>query len=241
MIVMCFIAAFISLMVAAAELITRIRDLPPHAFLRPPTLFYLFFNVSLSLIALYILMQTDMFDFSAGLDRIQAALAAGLGSTVLMRSKFFKADINGKEAAIGPEFVINAFLEFLQREIDRDRAIERKRLVEEYMRNIDFQAASVYVLATITASLQENRPDEVELLEEITKIAQSDIDEVDKSYSLGYLILDAVGERFLKNMFTREIRGRFSRTADESHASPHAFHGPGTSGVPDDEDHRDGS
>ncbi|QTA85215.1 hypothetical protein [Desulfonema magnum] len=206
------ITIFLSLLVAVAELFTKFQDEPFDVIRKWPALLYLFVNLLISCVCLYILTKTDIFGVAGEIDQLKAALTAGLGSTVLMRSKFLKANINGKEAAIGPEFIINVFLETLEKSIDRNRAMERKKMVEECMADIDFYKTKDYVVTTILASSQIDSPETArELINSTTEIAESPMEDTDKSYALGYLILDNMGEKFLKTLFHDGNRDRFTR------------------------------
>jgi hypothetical protein len=196
------IAVFLSLLVAVAELLSKFKDEPFKIIGKNPfAWFYILFNVIIGAVSLYLLYRTNLFG-TTEYDLIKAAFTAGLGSTVLMRSKFFKTQFNGKDIAIGPEFIINVFLETLETMIDRDRALERKNLVEKHMSDIDFSTAKDYVITTILASSQTHSPEVTkEIMEEADKIEKSQMSDIDKSYALGYLIMDYMGERFLKEMF----------------------------------------
>ncbi len=199
----------LSLMVSIAELFSKFKDEPLYILKKLPAWFYILLNIAISCICLYILTQTTLFDTTDQLEGIKAAITAGLGSIVLMRSKFLKVNINGKEAAIGPEFIINVCLETLERAIDRDRAHTRKDLVEKCMADIDFNKAREYTITTIIASSQTTSPhtakELMEQAEDIKKLAG----DTEKSFALGYLVLDNMGEKFLGSLFHDKNRERF--------------------------------
>ncbi|OGW18041.1 MAG: hypothetical protein A3G93_08840 [Nitrospinae bacterium RIFCSPLOWO2_12_FULL_45_22] len=201
------ITIFLSLMVASAELVTKFKDEPFAILTKNITAwFYILFNILIASISLYLLTKTGFFG-NTEYDQIKAAFTAGFGSTILMRSKFFKVRINGKEAAIGPEIIINIFLETLEKMIDRDRALERKNIVEKYMADIDFDKTKDYVVTTIIASLQNASPETTrKLMDDTDKIAISSMGDIEKSFALGYLILDIMGEKFLKGLFYNKER-----------------------------------
>jgi hypothetical protein len=221
MIIAYLITIFISLLVAIAELFTKFRDEPFEVFKKSPAWLYLLFNLAIASLSLYMLTKTTLFNAANELDSLKAALTAGLGSTILMRSKFLKINLNGQEAAIGPEIIINVFLETLEHSIDRNRALIRKQLVEQQMEEIDFHKAKDYVVTTIIASSQAMSPEETKrLMEEAEKIAASPIAELEKSCALGYLVLDTRGEKFLKALFDRKNRTRFTREKQENPVNP---------------------
>jgi hypothetical protein len=210
------ITIFLSLLVAVAELFTKFRDEPFDVLKKSPAWVYLLMNGVIACLTLYMLTKTNLFNPTNELDSLKAALTAGLGSTILMRSKFLKINLNGQEAAIGPEIIINVFLETLERNIDRNRALERKQIVEQCMTDIDFNKAKDYIVTTILASRQIVSADETKkVMTEAEKIVNSPIDELEKSYALGYLVLDTMGEKFLKSLFDRKNKSRFTRESSE--------------------------
>jgi hypothetical protein len=206
------ITILLSGLVAIAEIFTKFQDEPLSTIKKPPAWLYVLFNLIVACITLYILLKTDLFDVTTELDWIEAAFTAGLGSTILMRSKFLKVNLNGKEVAVGPEMIINVFLETLERNIDRYRALDRKQIVEQCMSDIDFAKAKNYVLTTIIGSTQAVSPEDTKILmNEADNIENSPVDDIEKSFALGYLVLDTMGERFLKSLFDRKNRARFVR------------------------------
>jgi hypothetical protein len=204
------ITIVLSALVAVAELFSKFRDEPFYVLRRGPGICYVLFNVLIAVIALILIAKTGFIDTATESGWIKGAFAAGLGSTVLMRSKFFKITMNGKELAIGPEFIINLFLETLEKAIDRERALTRKKLVEHCMAEIDFNKAHQYSVTTIIASSQTASDQSVKkLIDDAEKIEKSSMGEIEKSFALGYLILDNMGEKFLQHLFQTENRERF--------------------------------
>ncbi len=212
---------FLSLLVAVAELFTKFRDEPLEVLKKSPAWLYLLFNMVIASITLYMLTKTNLFHAANELDYLKVGLTAGLGSTILMRSKFLKINLNGQEAAIGPEIIINVFLETLEHAIDRNRALVRKQIVEQCMADIDFAKAKDYVVTTIIASSQTVSAEETKtLIAEAENIATSALDTIEKSCALGYLVLDIMGEKFLNALFDRKNRTRFAREKQENPVIP---------------------
>jgi len=209
MITASIITCVLSLIVALAELFSKFRDEPFLVIKNLAAWVYIILNIIIALICFSIITQTNILG-TRELDLIHAAFLSGLGSAVIMRSKFLKININDKEAAIGPEIIINVFLETLEKTIDRDRALIRKQLVEKTMSGIDFYKAGEYVITTITGASQlASIEDTKRLVDEFTKIKESNMDNLNKSNSLGYLILDFMGEKFLKSFFNEENKREF--------------------------------
>ena len=204
------ITGILSLLIAVAELFSKFKDEPFKIVGKGSAVSYVLFNVLIAVAFLYLLMQADLFGTGEKVGWIKASLTAGLGSVVLMRSKFLKININGKEAAIGPEVIINVFLETLEVKIDRERGKVRRDLVEQHMAGIHFEKAAGYVVTTIQGARQTATPEQIKsMLDEIDKIFRVQTDPADKSYALGYMILDMMGEDFLKTMFHGKNRERF--------------------------------
>jgi hypothetical protein len=167
--------------------------------------------MSIAGIALKMILMTGMFP-SDPMGFLKAALTAGLGSPALMRSKWLKITISGKETAIGPEIIINIFLETLEKRIDRSRAIDRKKLVEDCMADIDFKKAKAYTVTTVIAASQTDTAEAVKnVIDESEKIAGSQMEDEEKSLALGYLVLDKMGEKFLSLLFHDKNRGKYTR------------------------------
>ena len=89
------ITILLSGLVAVAEIFTKFQDEPFSTIKKPPAWLYILFNLTVACITLYILIKTDLFDITTELGWIEAAFTAGLGSTILMRSKLLMTLENG--------------------------------------------------------------------------------------------------------------------------------------------------
>ena len=188
---------------------SKFRDEPYSLFKHSATWLYLIFNGLLALSCLFLLVKTALFGVSEA-DYVKAGLTAGLGSVVIMRSKFLKLTIGDKETAIGPEIIVNVFLETLETKIDRKRGLQRKKLVEKQMSDINFFKARDYVQTVLVNALQTKSEESIDkLMTAINEIAISELDDIDKSIALGFVILDFTGEDFLKEIFNDSNRQRF--------------------------------
>lgn len=210
------IALMLSFLFSAAELFSKFKDEPFLILTYKSAWLYILFNTLISGITFYLMQYTGFFGKPSA-DFFNTAFIAGLGSPVVLRSKFLKININGREAAIGPEIIINIFLETLEKQIDRSRAVIRKKLVEDIMSDIDFSKAHNYAVTTMIASSQIDSPEAVKtLMEEAEKITSSPIADEEKSLALGYLLLDMMGETFLKSLFHEKNRNKFMRSGYNS-------------------------
>ncbi|MEE4356770.1 MAG: hypothetical protein V2I97_09885 [Desulfococcaceae bacterium] len=210
------ITLMLSFLLAVAELFSKFRDEPFLVIKSNAAWAYILLNILIAVGSLHLLTGTDFFAApEKEMEWLKAAFLAGLGSAVLMRSKFIKISVNGKEAAIGPEVIINVFLDTLESHIDRERALIRKKLVESSMKGIDFAKASEYVLTTIPGARQTLTPESIHpIMDEMKKIHESPMRPPNKSIALGYLVLDIMGESFLKNLFNDENREEFREGAE---------------------------
>src|SRR6185295_14054321 len=119
-----FVLAFVcGCSVGVAEIVSRYRDEPLQAFLSPFGLIYALLNGSMSLAALLLVFKYPNVFPTVAKDGLAAALAAGFGAAVVMRSKI--AVIKGsddKDISIGPDFVIRILLRAVDTNVDRFRA-----------------------------------------------------------------------------------------------------------------------
>lgn len=211
-----YVVAFIlGLFVAATEIISRYRDEPLKAIDNRYGFSYLLLNGILSSVALLVLFLTGRIPPTDPLQKLLGALAAGFGAMVILRIKFFTIKSEGgEEISIGPGSVLDALVNYIDRQIDRSRAIERTELIKEVMEGIDFDKVKFYASTLILGSMQNlSAKDEEELGTGIKNIKESPVSPQEKSYALGFLMLDFMGENFLKEVFSEQaIRNRFKTT-----------------------------
>jgi hypothetical protein len=97
-----FFAFCIGGLTAFTEIITKFSDDPLKAFMTTQSVAYHVFNGVISVLALYVLLVNGA-PADSDISRAQLVLAAGLGSMLLMRSKFFNVKVGNDEVAFGPE------------------------------------------------------------------------------------------------------------------------------------------
>lgn len=124
------------------ELFSKFRDEPFRAVNSKTAWAYVLLNILISLAAFFMIVHSEL-----------------LGTAELMRSKFLKINVRGKEAVIGPEMIINVFLETLERKIDRERALMQKTLVEQCMTGIDLERSLEYAVTTVQGTRQTASPE----------------------------------------------------------------------------------
>jgi hypothetical protein len=117
-----------------------------------------------------------------------------------MRSKFFDVRAGDQDVSIGPEQFVKVFLGFLEKAIGRARTPSRMELVARVMDNIDPDKVEDFCTAMIEANqlVQERE----KLLQVIGAICSDKRrDKQIRSYKLGFVILNDMGEAFLERLF----------------------------------------
>lgn len=119
-----------------AEILSRYREEPWKASSSLPGMIYIGSNGLISTGAYWVVLHYPIFS-AISEPGFPAAIAAGLGSMAIFRSKVFvyKSD-NGNEYPIGPDIVLDIFLKTIDRQIDRGQALRRQKLITTQMSNI---------------------------------------------------------------------------------------------------------
>lgn len=207
------IAALCGVAVAGAEILSRYKDEPFKAIQRRWSLYYLILNALLSAAAFAIFVaagtvKTTTSDF----DTLKFALFAGFGAVVVMRAKLFNLKLEGGEKlGIGPDFVIDSFLSAIDRQTDRQRAYERANIVKQAMGGIDFTKALMPITVLLTRSMQNITPAEMTEFGQKVKELESEakMSNQEKSYGLGFEVLDLGGEDFFIKVFDDKERQKY--------------------------------
>lgn len=153
------LAILFSILVGAAEIISRYRDEPFAALLENghgPL--YLAINGLVGAAAFGLLSRYGNAILSGiGSDPLLRAIAAGFGSPFIMRSKLFTLHTaTGEDLGVGPDAVISILLRSVDRGIDRSRSARRLRLVFEECAHIPAREVSraISFMRTAIASFQ---------------------------------------------------------------------------------------
>jgi hypothetical protein len=176
-------------------------------------LIYTLVNGALAIAALR-LMQLFNVPQNSPIEQLNAIVVAGLGSMLVLRSKLFSVKVGGddkEQVSIGPDELVRIYLRFLEAEIDRERSLARMTFVRRLMRNIDFDRVKLYAVTMLdspqTLSVDE-RNQIVKIIEDISN--QSSIDSQMKSFRLGFVLINAMGEAFLEEVCRNEDGSSFS-------------------------------
>lgn len=198
-----FSAFLLGMATAFAEIISTFSDEPLKALQTPHAVLYHLMNGLIAVFALYVLIISGV-KHTTSLDRMQIVFAAGLGSMLIMRSKLFNIKIGNEDISFGPEQVIKVFFRYMQTAIDRVRARSRIDFVKLRMHNIDFDKVHEYSLSMLLAApltLDEKSKKDCE--EGILNLKDSSKDKQLKSYELGFILLNRMGEDFLNTLFEK--------------------------------------
>lgn len=201
-----FIAFMLGMATAFAEVIGKFRDEPLKAFRTPQALAYHTLNGCISVFAFYVLKISGI-PLTNDIDKLKAILLAGLGSMLIMRSRLFNLKVGDEEMAFGPDQIIKIYFRFMENAIDRVRAKSRMDLVRSLMNNINFNAVYDITRVMLDSSQTILKEKREKLEEELKKIrAKGPSDMQNKSYKLGFLLINEMGEDFVYELFNNPPR-----------------------------------
>jgi len=124
------LAAIFGALVGASELASRYRDEPLRAIRKPWGVLYLEINAFLSAIGLLLIYRYPDSFKGVSEDPLLAAVAAGFGAMVIMRTRLAVVKGSaGEDYSIGLDLVLSVILRMVDTNVDRDRALERQRIV----------------------------------------------------------------------------------------------------------------
>lgn len=202
-------AAFIGGLVGAVEILQRYKAEPFKAIGNRWGISYILFNSLAAVVAYYVVvLAKGVGPDTASLAKLQWSTLSGFGAAAILHSKFLSIKIaDGKEVALGPEIVVQTFLSVIDRQLDRTRAKDRFNAVRRLMEKIDFEKAKIRLPMQIFQAMQGVTEEESDTL--VDRIAEIDemeaLSSQDKSYILGFYLLDLVGEKFLSEILPEYI------------------------------------
>ena len=218
-------AAAIGAAVGAVEVFQRYRAEPLAALFNRWGATYLLFNGAVAGFAFYVAVVANSLGAgSPTLTLLEWMAGSGFGAAALLRSKLLTVQsTEGREVALGPEIVVQAFLTVIDKELDRQRGQARFVAVHRLMKDIDFDRAKVRLTAQLFQAMQRVTEEESgQLMERIAEIEQmKGVTGQDRSYLLGFYLLDLVGEEFLDDILSR-CAGEFTALPEEPDTPPGA-------------------
>ena len=180
----------------ATELMSRFRDRPFDALVSHPGMFYMAINGGAGALGLYLLLKWGI----GPQDPAQQVLIAGVSAMAVFRSGVFTTRIGGKDVNFGPDLVIRAFLDVLDRAYDRERAFRRAQLISTLMGGLDFTEARASLPEACFSLLQNVRPEErTAFATEIERVAAlPGMSDEARAMALGLNLMGIVGEDTLR-------------------------------------------
>lgn len=196
------LAFVIGLGTSLVELLSRYRDEPLKVIATSQFAWvYLLLNGLLALGAHGILLDSGLTEIETLTQRAALGVAAGLGAAVVLRSRVFTARLGDEQISIGPGYVVDQLLGIIDAQIDRRRALQRVQIVVEVMDRKDFDGSRIHASTMITGSRQNlSLQEQKDLANQIREVVDRKIPDQEKAYALGFILLDFMGEEFLKTV-----------------------------------------
>jgi hypothetical protein len=143
----------------ATELLSRYRDAPFETLRVRSARNYLLLNGLLAVISLFLLQTIASGLIPETNSRLEKAiyevLIAGFGGALLFRSAIVRSRIGDADIGVGPSFVIETLLATTDRQVDRQRAIDRADKVAPLMSDLNVAVVTT-VLVPYSLSLLQN-------------------------------------------------------------------------------------
>jgi len=198
-------AAFVfGSLTGVTEVGSRYRDEPFKTVVSPYGLIYVVVNGAISLLALLLVLHyKDLFPFVGdGSDKLKAAIVAGFGATLLMRSKIAVVkSADNKDIAVGPDIVVSMLLKIVDTNIDRLRSVRRQRILRdnfEMLRALGtFKDSFTYLFNSLLAfqNLDDTLKKQVsDTYVSYLALKPEDVPDDIKRLALGFIFLTLVGE-----------------------------------------------
>ena len=195
----------LGMVTAFAEIISKFRDEPIKALRMPHALIYHLMNGAIAAFALKVLIVFSGPDVIAnGQQQLKAVVVSGLGSMLIMRSKLFNIKVAGEDVSFGPEQIINIYFRFMEAAIDRLRAKDRIEFVKSKLGNINPVKVFDYAVTMLLASQALDEKARKECIEGVKALKDGEFKDLSpklRSYRLGFLLLDNMGENFVTTAF----------------------------------------
>ncbi|PRP97693.1 hypothetical protein ENSA5_32000 [Enhygromyxa salina] len=185
---------------ALVELLSRYRDEPIKVIATSQFAWvYLLLNGLMALGAHAILLDSELTSTETTTSRLGLSVGSGLSAALVLRARVFTARLGDEQVSIGPGYVVDQLLGIIDAQIDRRRALQRVSIVVEVMDGKDFDGSRIHASTMITGSRQNlSLQDQKDLANQIREVVDRKIPDHEKSYALGFILLDFMGEAFLK-------------------------------------------
>ena len=187
------------------ELLSRYRDEPLKVIATSQFAWvYLLLNGLMGIGAHAIMLDRELVQVDTETSRMGLAVLSGLSAALILRARVFTAQLNDEQISIGPGFVVDQLLGIVDAQIDRRRALQRVSIVVELMHGKDFEGSQIHASTMITGSRQNlSLQEQKDLGNQIREVVDRKIPDQEKAYALGFILLDFMGEGFLKAVAER--------------------------------------
>lgn len=142
--------------VGAVELLGRYRHAPLRATLNWSGVFYILINILASWAAYFLLATFSVFDLAKDAEQVKAALTAGFGSLVFMRSSIFNVRVGESDIGIGPAAILDTLLLVADRGVDRREAVARAQDVSALVSQVRDPRIVAKMLTKYSLALMQN-------------------------------------------------------------------------------------
>jgi hypothetical protein len=193
-------AFFFGGLVGISEIASRYRDEPLKAVMSPYGLIYCLLNGYIAVLAFFLIIHFPGTFGSLSKNDFLAALTAGFGSTIVMRSRIaIIKTADGNEESVGPDYVIKIILQIIDTNIDRWRAVRRQVILGKNLAAIkklgDFSTAWLYLSASLFAfqNLDDARKKTLRDTYNDYQTQKAGSEDI-KRLGLGFIFLTLVGE-----------------------------------------------
>lgn len=203
---------FLAAAVGFAELVSRYRDAPWRVARSLPGFGYIALN-GLAGVAAHQLLGWLSPD--ARMDAATRVLVAGLGAMVLLRTRLMSIRLsNGTDVEVGPSFLVTTLLSAVNREVDRLRAQDRLRLVNDWARRcaaaMPFAQAEAQLRASLLAFQNLDAEERRGLNDLVRRLMEDDavrvLPDLLKYQMVGYDFLTAFGDDAFRAVFQEVLR-----------------------------------
>jgi hypothetical protein len=197
----CVIVATMASAAAAAELVGRFRDAPGRALRTVPGLAYIALNGLVAAVMLVALRRGS--PPSGHFAILEQVLLACLITRIVARLRItgLKA-ADGSLTETGPGQFSERMQAAIARDLTREKANMRLRVVSEQMVGMDYEIAYGFIVSEMMSAMQELTDSEKKDVAESLAVIDSrkDLDDDTRLDMLGYLVLDTSGKDFLEQL-----------------------------------------
>lgn len=189
----------------ASELVSRYRDEPIQAVSSPAGVLYVGMNATVSALVYGVLIRYANEIIPNLQDQLLTSVVAGFSAMAVLRLKFFSVrTAQGEDLAVGPDAVVQTFLDAADRGVDRYRAKRRLELVFDRAIEIEAPGDSRDFIQVSLAALQNLSDSELsELTEVMNDIWNTPYSDALKFQALCYGILSVTGDTYFESMIDR--------------------------------------